>query len=161
MQKEIDVIQRQAKELKKLEQSDQYLFDYLNNKPKNEIEGLISDFNFVYSEFSTTRFQPVNLLRFDILHLLKEGTQIKSEIVENIKTKIIEKDGEYFSKYGDTLVNALKNYPQKKKSPFVNWQRNFCIFFPFLYTKSIKDETNSALNKVSDKIGRASCRERV
>ena len=155
MQKEIDVIQRQAKELKKLEESDQYLFDSLNNKPKNEIEDLISDFNFIYSEFSDTRFQPVNLLRFDILHLLKEGIQINSETVENIKTKIIEKDGEYFSKYGDILVNALKNYPQKKKSPFVNWQRNFCIFFPFLYTKSIKDETNSALNKVSDGLEKA------
>jgi len=62
----------------------------------------------VRSDFSATRFQPVNLLRFDILHLLKEGTQISSETVENIKTKIIEKDEEYFSKYGDILVNALK-----------------------------------------------------
>ena len=155
MQKEIDIIQRHAKELKKLEQSEQYLFDSLNNKPKTEIEGLINDFSFVRSDFSATRFQPVNLLRFDILHLLKEGTQISSETVENIKTKIIEKDGEYFSKYGDTLVNALKNYPQKKKSPFVNWQRNFCIFFPFIYTNPIKDETSSALDKVVDGLEKA------
>lgn len=150
MQKEIDIIQRHAKELKKLEQSEQYLFDSLNNKSKTEIDGLINEFSFVRSDFSATRFQPVNLLRFDILHLLKEGTQISSETVENIKTKIIEKDGEYFSKYGDTLVNALKNYPQKKKSPFVNWQRNFCIFFPFIYTNPIKNETSSALDKVVD-----------
>jgi len=150
MQKAIDIIQRHAKELKKLEQSEQYLFDSLNSKPKPEIDGLINDFSFVRSDFSATRFQPVNLLRFDILHLLKEGTQISSETVENIKTKIIEKDGEYFSKYGDTLVNALKNYPQKKKSPFVNWQKNFCIFFPFIYTNPIKDETSSALDKVVD-----------
>ena len=155
MQKEIDIIQRHAKELKKLEQSEQYLFDSLNNKPKTEIEGLINDFSFVRSDFSATRFQPVNLLRFDILHLLKEGTQISSETVENIKTKIIEKDGEYFSKYGDTLVNALKNYPQKKKSPFVNWQRNFCILFPFIYTNPIKDETSSALDKVVDGLEKA------
>jgi 5-methylcytosine-specific restriction protein B len=155
MQKEIDIIQRHAKELKKLEQSEQYLFDSLNNKPKTEIEGLIKDFSFVRSDFSATRFQPVNLLRFDILHLLKEGTQISSETVENIKTKIIEKDGEYFSKYGDILVNALKNYPQKKKSPFVNWQRNFCIFFPFIYTNPIKAETSSALDKVVDGLEKA------
>ena len=150
MQKEIEIIQRHAKELKKLEQSEQYLFDSLNSKSKAEIDGLINDFSFVRSDFSATRFQPVNLLRFDILHLLKEGTQISSETVENIKTKIIEKDEEYFSKYGDILVNALKNYPQKKKSPFVNWQRNYCIFFPFIYTNPIKNETSSALDKVVD-----------
>lgn len=155
MQKEIDIIQRHAKELKKLEQSEQYLFDSLNNKSKTEIDGLINDFSFVRSDFSATRFQPVNLLRFDILHLLKEGTQISSETVENIKTKIIEKDDEYFSKYGDTLVNALKNYPQKKKSPFVNWQRNYCIFFPFIYTNPIKNETTSALDNVVDGLEKA------
>ncbi|MFC5284137.1 AAA family ATPase [Pedobacter alpinus] len=155
MQKEIDIIQRHAKELKKLEQSEQYLFDSLNNKSKTEIEGLINDFSFVRSDFSATRFQPVNLLRFDVLHLLKEKTQISSETVENIKTKIIEKDEEYFSKYGDILVNALKNYPQKKKSPFVNWQRNYCIFFPFIYTNPIKNETSSALDKVVDGLEKA------
>lgn len=148
MQKEIEIIQKHAKELKKLEQSEQYLFDSLNSKSKADIDRLINDFSFVRSDFTATRFQPVNLLRFDMLHLLKEGTQISSETVENIKTKIIEKDEEYFSKYGDTLVSALKNYPQKKKSPFVNWQRNYCIFFPFIYTKQIKNETSSALDKV-------------
>jgi len=120
----------------------------LNTKSKSEIEGLISDFSFVRSDFSATLFQPVNLLRFDILHLLREGVQISSETVENIKSRIIEKDKEYFSKYGDILVNALTNYPQKKKSPFVNWQRNYCIFFPFFYTNPIKNETSSALSKV-------------
>lgn len=155
MQKEIDIIQRHAKELKKLEQSEQYLFDSLNAKSKTEIEGLINDFSFVRSDFSATRFQPVNLLRFDILHLLKEGTQISSETVENIKNRIIEKDEEYFSKYGDTLVNALKHYPQKKKSPFVNWQRNYCIFFPFIYINPIKNETNIALDKVVDGLEKA------
>ena len=155
MQKEIDIIQRHAKELKKLEQSEQYLFDSLNSKPKAEIKELINDFSFVRSDFSATRFQPVNLLRYDILQLLKEGVLISSEIVENIKTRIIEKDEEYFSKYGEKLVNALKNYPQKKKSPFVNWQRNYCIFFPFIYTNHIKNETSSALDKVVNGLEKA------
>ena len=125
MQKEIEIIQRHAKELKKLEQSEQNLFGSLNSKSKAEIDGLINDFSFVRSDFSANRLQPVNLLRFEILHLLKEGTQISSETVENIKTKIIEIDEEQLSKNGEILVNALKNYPQKKKSPFVNWKRNY------------------------------------
>jgi len=61
----------------------------------------------------------------------------------------------YFSKYGDTLVNALKNFPEKKKSPFVNWQKNFYVFFPFIYTNPKRDETSSALNKVAEGIEKA------
>jgi len=100
MQREIEIIQKHAKELKKLEQNEQELFSYLNNKPKSEIEGFIKDYSFVRSDFTATWFQPVNLLRFDLLHLLKEGIQINPETVEDIKNKIIEKDEGYFSKYG-------------------------------------------------------------
>jgi|BioPla2DNA2_1021312.scaffolds.fasta_scaffold00342_1 5-methylcytosine-specific restriction protein B len=155
MQREIEIIQKHAKELKKLEQNEQELFSYLNNKPKSEIEGFIKDYSFVRSDFTATWFQPVNLLRFDLLHLLKEGIQINPETVEDIKNKIIEKDEGYFSKYGDTLVNALKNFPEKKKSPFVNWQKNFYVFFPFIYTNPKRDETSSALNKVAEGIEKA------
>jgi 5-methylcytosine-specific restriction protein B len=150
MQKALEIIQKHAKELKRLEQSEQYLFETLNSKSKAELDGLISDFSFVRSDYTSTRFQPVNLLRFDILYLLQYGAQVSSETVEDIKTKIIQKDEEYFSKYGDILVNALKSYPQKKKSPFVNWQRNFCIFFPFIYSNPIKKDTTDALDKIVD-----------
>ncbi len=155
MQREIEIIQKHAKELKKLEQNEQELFSYLNSKPKSEIERFINDYSFVRSDFTATWFQPVNLLRFDLLHLLKEGLQINPETVENIKNKIIEKDEGYFSKYGDTLVHALKNFPEKKKSPFVNWQKNFYVFFPFIYTNLKRGETNSALNKVAEGIEKA------
>jgi 5-methylcytosine-specific restriction protein B len=150
MRKEIEIIQKHAKELKKLEQNEQYLFESLNSKSIEEINEFINDYSFLSSDSSVTQLQPVNLLRFEILQLLKERIQIRSETVEKIKTKIIERDEEYFSKYGYILVNALKNYPQRKKSPFVNWQRNFYIFFPFFYTNRLKNETNLALNKVVD-----------
>jgi len=149
MQKALEIIQKYAKELKRLEQSEQYLFEGFNNKTTNEIEGLIKDFNFVQTD---SKFQPVNLLRYDILNLRKEGTQINSQIVEEIKIKILKKDENYFAKYGDLLVEGLKNYPQKKKSPFVNWQKEFRIFFPFFYTKKISQETNKALSEIVDNL---------
>ncbi len=68
MQNEIELIQRYAKELKKLDDNEQELFSYLNNIVKPDIDELI-DF---YRPASTT-LQPVNLLRFDILNLLKRG----------------------------------------------------------------------------------------
>lgn len=152
MQNDIDIIQNHAKELKKLEQSEQYLFNSMNTKSKTEIEGLIKDFDFVRTTFSSTRFQPVNLLRYDILYLLKDGVQISSETVEEIQNKIIEKDEVYFSKYGDQLVNALKSYPQKKKSPFVNWKKNYSIFYPFFYTRKSKSETNKFLDSLTSSL---------
>ena len=150
MQKALETIQKHAKVLKGMENSDQRLFEVLNSKPKNDLTNLKDDFYSDIASLSHTRLQPVNLLRFDILNLLNEGRQINYETVEEIKDKIIEKDDRYFSKYGDTLVNALKNYPKKKKSPFINWQKNFCVFFPFIYTNSMKEETNDALKKINE-----------
>jgi len=143
MQNEIELIQRYAKELKKLDDNEQELFSYLNNIVKPDIDELI-DF---YRPASTT-LQPVNLLRFDILNLLKEGNQVNSEMVAGIKAKIVEKDVMYFEKYGDIVVGALKNTPNKKKSPFASYKKNLSIFFPFIYTNPKREETRSALKKV-------------
>lgn len=155
MEKDIDIIQRHAKEFNKLEQSEQYLFESLNSIPMNEIDQLIDEFGFVRTNYSATHFQPVNLLRFDILNIIKEKIQISPETVEEIKNKIIAKDETYFSKYGDILVNALKAYPEKKKSPFVNWQKYYPIFYPFFYTAPLSQDVNFALNKVVTKIEKA------
>ena len=141
MKNSIEIIQKQAKELKKLEQSEQYLFERLNNLNTEIAEQLIRD-------FTSERFQPVNLLRLEILNKIKENiVSITPELIEEIKNKIITKDTEYFSKYGGTLVNGLINYPQKKKSSFVNWQKNFSIVFPFFYHSA--DKIESALGIIA------------
>ncbi len=149
MNKYLEIIQNQAKELKKLEQSEQFLFETFNNLQDSEIEKLITQFNSVVTE---SKFQPVNLLRYDILNLRKQGTPINSNLLEDIKGKIISKDKAYFSRYGDSLISGLNSYPQKKKSPFVNWQKNFRVFFPFFYTKEISIPINKALEKLIDGI---------
>jgi len=84
------------------------------------------------------------------LSLRKDGKQINSETVKDIKKRIIDKDEAYFSKYGELLIDGLKSYPQKKKSPFVNWQKEFRVFFPYFYTKKINKETNKALDELVD-----------
>jgi 5-methylcytosine-specific restriction enzyme B len=150
MQRSLETVQKYAKDLQKLEQSEKQLFEALNTFSREDLDKLIDRFNFVRSDFSLTYFQPVNLLRYDLLNMLKEGKNINSETVEKVKTKIIDRDETYFSKYGDTLVSALKDYPQKKKSPFINWQRIFYIFFPFFYTNSASQETNEALKVIVD-----------
>jgi len=152
MQKALEHIQKQAKELRRLEQNEQYLFDHLNNLQSSEVDRLIADLEFVKTDFTSTYFQPVNLLRLDILQKIKEGISMNVEIIEEIKTKILEKDESYFIKYGDNLLAGLKNYPTKTKSPFTNWQKTFRVCFPFLYQKAIKAEINSELDGIVDVI---------
>lgn len=145
MQKSIEIIQKYAAELEKLEQDEKYLFKQLNSLDIGVIERLISNFR---SEW----FQPVNLLRLEILHKIKEKDMVNPELIEEIKDRITAKDKEYFSKYGEALVNGLINYPQKKKSPFVNWKKNFSIFFPFFYSSVDKTESDIALGVIASEI---------
>jgi len=152
MKKSIEIIQKYAKELKKIESGEQYLFDQLNNLNPEITEQLIQDYTKLVDDFTSKWFQPVNLLRLEILNKRKENIIITPELIEEIKNKIVAKDEVYFSKYGETLINSLINYPQKKKSPFVNWQKNFSIVFPFFHHSEDKIETNNALDTIAKEI---------
>jgi len=97
-------------------------------------------------------FKPVNLLRLEILNKIKENITVTPELIEEIKNKIINKDTAYFSKYGESLVNGLKDYPEKKKSPFVNWTKNFSIVHPFFHNSEDKIDSNNALETIAKEI---------
>lgn len=142
MQESIGRIQQLAAKLEKLEKDEQYLFEQLNNLDIEIVEQLINEYNSEY-------FQPVNLLRLEILNRIKEKDTITPELIEEIKSRINTKDREYFLKYGEALVNGLINYPQKKKLPFVNWKKNFSIFFPFFYRSVDKTGSDKALDVVA------------
>ncbi len=142
MKEAIEIIQKHARELKKLELSEQYLFEQLNTLSPDLVEQLIDD-------FTSEKFQPVNLLRFDILHKIKNHIPITPGVIEEIEQKIIERDEDYFSQYGDAVVKGLLNYPQKKKTPFVSWQKIFRIVFPFFYPAAVRKETDSALHDIT------------
>ncbi len=143
MQESINLIQSQATKLKKLEENENYLFEQLNTLDADTISKLISNFEIEY-------FQPVNLLRFEILQHIKDKKIVTPELVEEIKDKIVAKDSGYFSKYGEALVNGLLNYPVKKKTPFVNWKKYYSICFPFFYLPKDKIESDNGLEKITN-----------
>lgn len=145
MQESINLIQEHATKLRKLEENESYLFEQLNTLDADTVSKLISNYESEY-------FQPVNLLRFEILQHIKENKIVTPELVEEIKDKIVAKDDIYFSKYGEALVNGLLNYPKKKKSPFVNWKRYFSIFYPFFYLPNNKQQVDNALDNITSSL---------
>ncbi|HJH30071.1 MAG TPA: EVE domain-containing protein [Methanosarcinaceae archaeon] len=145
MKQSIEYIQKHAEYLKKLEQKESYLFEQLNTLNGEIVEQLIKSFD-------TGLFKPVNLLRLDILNNINENITVTPELIDEIKNKITNKDTDYFSKYSEPLVNGLKNYPEKSKSPFVNWTKNFSIVHPFFHKSEDKINSNNALNKIAKDI---------
>lgn len=142
MQESIEIIQKHAKRLEKLEQNESYLFEQLNNLDLGIVNQQITN-------YTSEQFKPVNLLRLEILNTIKENIKVTSELIEKIENKIINKDNVYFSKYGESLVNGLINYPQKTKSPFVNWRKTFSIVYPFFYSSDAKAESDNALDIIA------------
>jgi len=145
MEKEIAIIQHYAKEFEKLEQNERYLFEQINTLSNDTVEQLLK-------EFAPVDFQPVNLLRLEILDNLKEGKSASPSLISEIQQRIINKDLQYFKKYGERIKDGLQKYPEKKKSPFVNWKKTFSIFYPFFYTLQIKKETKNALDTISSEL---------
>lgn len=156
MQTQIDLIQKQAGELKKLGQSETYLFEKLNNLSVETIDELIDQYSYIEKVFSSTTFYPVNLLRYHLLHLLKSNQPITSQTVVGIQNQIEQKNSEIFQQYGDNVAEAVENYKTKRRSPFSTW-KNFSLFIPFFYTRQQQYEINEALKDVAgyiaDKLG--------
>ena len=142
MQESIEIIQKHAKRLEKFEQNESYLFEQLNNLDLGIVNQQITN-------YTSEQFKPVNLLRLEILNTVKEKIKVTPELIVKIENKIINKDGVYFSKYGESLVNGLINYPQKTKSPFVNWRKTFSIVYPFFYSSDAKAASDGALDTIA------------
>ena len=143
MIEKIKAIQEKARFFKWLSESDENLFEKVNELNGDLIEELII-------QYTSEKYQPVNLLRLTILKLIKEGRAITKELLFEIKDKIERKDIEYFSSYGENTIKGLKDYPDKLKSPFSNWKNNFSIFFPFFYPKEVKTEIDLTLKELAD-----------
>ncbi len=143
-------IQVYAKELEKMKNDENYLFDYINKMSKEEIEELTE----FYNPFKSKSLQPVNFLRFVVLDKLKKGERITKELVEEIKYKIVSKDTQYFANYGKEITRLIEDFSKKNykyNSPFASFQKHFSKFYTFYYyLKGRKQETMQNLEDISD-----------
>lgn len=147
MKELVNEIQKTARMMALYEDNESALFAAVNDIPKSDIDDLVKQYSRVVDNF-----RPVNLLRYDLLNHLKEGSKLSPIVYEDIKKKIRGKESTYFLKYGTTLTESLEQYPDKKKDWFTVWKNPFRVLYVFIYRDKLKSVIEDALQRLSEKI---------
>jgi 5-methylcytosine-specific restriction protein B len=123
------------------------LFSAVNNLPVSIVED-------IYKEYGDTssKLQPVNLLRAELARRLLNGETVNEQIIDEIKNNIRNKNEEYFHFLPEKYLQQLADYPIKEKDMFVNWQKYWYILFPFFYRGTEKDTTRLYLEQISKQL---------
>jgi 5-methylcytosine-specific restriction protein B len=147
MQQQIDFITQLAVQYQSYSDNSSSLFKDINSLPSD----ILTD---IYKEYSDdeNKFQPVNLLRAEIVRLLLNGTSIDEKIIESIKEKIRTKNLTYFAFLPTSYKDALKEYPTGKRDMFANWQKYWNIFHVFFYRGTLKETVKLYLEQISKQL---------
>ena len=134
-----------AKQYKQLTSNASSLYDAINKLPQNILED-------IYKEFGDPErnFQPVNLLRAEIVRRILKGESASEAMVDEIKNKIRSKDLAYFSHLSENFLEQLKEYELFKRDLFANWQNPWSIFHSFFYRGSVKQTVQTYLEQIAN-----------
>lgn len=124
------------------------LYQELNNlKNTSQLELLLET-------YKTSAGQILNILRYAVLNAIKNNEIITSELVEEIKEKIVSKDLNYLKKYlDDTIIQSIIGYKSKNGgNPFRSWIAPFRIFYTFFYYGECKNNIIKYLKNLGNSI---------
>jgi 5-methylcytosine-specific restriction protein B len=144
MQKRIEEIQMLARKFRQLEGDENAVCRAINALDASILQELLDTYQEVVN-----RFQPVNLLRFEVLNQRRNGIEITPEGIQEIKENIKSRNIQAFEKYGALLTTALEKYPMGSRDIFANWQNAFRTFHPFFYPAKVRATTEAALEKLA------------
>ncbi len=149
MNEQLAFLQSHAKDFSKIKNNESQLFSEVNQLAKEKIDVLIAEL-----ELGLNRkyIQPVNLLRYILLKELQNNVAISDEQISNVKKDIESRQLSSYEFLTNDVIEKLVHAPVKKRSPFVNWQNNFRILFPFFYPYPLREQTNTALNQIANGI---------
>lgn len=147
METQFNYITDLAKQYNRFSENPLELYSAINTLPKNTVQEILDEYG-----DTDSRFQPLNVLRSEIARNLLNGSEVSEKLVEEIKTKIREKDLLYFKHLPDPFLKELKNYPVGKRDAFANWQKPWSIFHTFFYRGKVKETTQLYLEQLSKKM---------
>ena len=147
MQIQFEFIVRLAREYKLFAEQPELLYAALNQLPESAIQEISDE----YSEFENG-FQPANLLRAETARQLLAGNRISVDSVEQIKTRIRQKDSEYFADLPAEFLQQLTEHKIGKRDLFANWQRAWSVFHVFLYRGKTRETAQVYLEQLGKQL---------
>lgn len=97
------------------------------------------------------RYQPVNLIRAEVARQILQGATLNGDLVNEIKSKIRNKDVDYFAPhYSAKFVQELAESKVAKDDIFKNWQNPWRIFHVYFYRGQVKETTQNYLDQMGN-----------
>lgn len=138
MEKKFQTLLEKGKLYSQYYRNSKLLFKAINEMGKSELE----EIHTYYTQESNQNFQPINLLRSEIARLASNKIPITSELVEDIKERIVKKDLSYFKNYSKNLRELLVK-DSGKGDPFKAWKNHWRILHVFF----IRDQEKILIKK--------------
>ena len=147
MDAQIDYISNLAKQYETFFNEPDKLFEAFNNLPAETLEDVFQEYG-----DPDRKFQPVAILRAEMVRQLLQGQKADNALAEHIKERIRNKDRSYFSSYNSRILDELDAYHTPQRDIFANWQNPWRAFHPVFFRGVIKATVNLYLNQIAEKL---------
>lgn len=147
MDAQIEYIRNLAKQYKVYFKDSKTLYDALNNLPKEVLQDTLNEYG-----DPDRKFQPVALLRAEVMRRVLNGEKASDEMTEEIKDRIRKKDKEYFAFYSTRILEELVAYHSPKRDIFANWQVAWRVYHVVFFRGKIKETVNLYLRQMGRQI---------
>lgn len=147
MDAQIDYIRNLAKQYKTYFDEPDKLYEALNNLPKEVLQDTFREYG-----DPDRKFQPVAILRAEVVRQILDGQKADNYLTELIKEKIRTKDRTYFSSYNSRILDELDAFHTPKRDIFANWQNPWRVYHTVFFRGTIKETVNLYLNQIAEKL---------
>lgn len=142
----------EAKRISQYYKDPELLFNDLKTLPEDVIDDLIE----FYAQRCIRKtgqkkgkVKMVNAIRLEVLHRLKEKSEVNLELMNNLMDGVRNKSPKLFEHCSDDIKNAITMFEEKKKDAFTIWKTPARMFLSIYFHKKVEKEVNDALDEVA------------
>jgi 5-methylcytosine-specific restriction protein B len=147
MDAQIEYIRNLATQYKKYFDEPGKLYEDLNNLPREVLEDTFREYG-----DPDRKFQPVAMLRAEVVRQILNGQKADNNLTELIKEKIRKKDRAYFSAYNSRILDELDAFHTPKRDIFANWQNAWRVFHTVFFRRNYKETVNLYLEQIAKQV---------
>lgn len=147
MDTQIEYIRTLAKKYKTYFDEPDNLYEDLNKLPKEVLQDTFREYG-----DPDRKFQPVAILRAEVVRQILGGQKADNNLTEHIKDRIRKKDRDYFSSYNSRILDELDEFHTPRRDIFANWQKPWRVFHPVFYRGTFKETVNLYLEQIAKQV---------